>query len=79
MGSYDNIIHVPLTPSTHHLLNEKRLTMLKPGAIIINTARGALIDQAALRQALMSGHLAAAALDVFDPEPLPPNDPLRCV
>ncbi len=69
-------IHVPLTPSTRYLLNDKRLTVLKPGAIIINTARGALIDQAALRQALLSGRLAAAALDVFDPEPLPPNDPL---
>lgn len=69
-------IHVPLTPYTRHLLNEQRLTMLKPGAIIINTARGALIETAALRKALQSGRVAAAALDVFDPEPLPATDPL---
>lgn len=69
-------LHVPLSDTTRHLLNEQRLTMLKPGAIIINTARGALIEQAALRKALLSGRLAGAALDVFDPEPLPPTDPL---
>lgn len=69
-------VHVPLTTETNHLLNTKRLALLKPGAIIINTARGAIIDQTALRTALLSKQIAGAALDVFDPEPLAADDPL---
>jgi lactate dehydrogenase-like 2-hydroxyacid dehydrogenase len=62
-------LHCPLTPQTHHLLNAERLHQLSPGATVINTARGGLIDDAALIDALQSGHLAAAGLDVFDGEP----------
>lgn len=69
-------MHVPLTADTHHLLNAKRLALLKPGAIIINTARGAIIDQVALRQALLTKQIAGAALDVFDPEPIAADGPL---
>lgn len=69
-------IHVPLTSDTYQLLNKKRLALLKPGAILINTARGAIIEQEALRAALLAGRLAGAALDVFDPEPIAADDPL---
>lgn len=69
-------IHVPLTTDTYHLLDAKRLALVQPGAILINTARGAVIEQPALYAALRSGRLAGAALDVFDPEPLPDDNPL---
>ncbi|MCW3038583.1 MAG: Glyoxylate reductase [Solirubrobacterales bacterium] len=69
-------LHVPLTPATHHLIDAAALAACRPGAILVNTARGAVVDQVALAAALTSGHLAAAALDVTDPEPLPPADPL---
>ncbi len=62
-------VHAPLTEQTRHLLNAERLRMLKPTAFVINTARGALIDQDALADALEAGVLAGAGLDVFDPEP----------
>ncbi len=70
-------LHTPLTPETHHLLNAARLAKTKPGVRIINCARGGLIDEAALADALRSGHVAAAALDVFETEPLPNDSPLR--
>ncbi|MGI8435692.1 MAG: phosphoglycerate dehydrogenase, partial [Chthoniobacterales bacterium] len=70
-------LHTPLTPETHHLLDSARLAKTKPGVRIINCARGGLIDEAALAEALRSGHVAAAALDVFEIEPLPNNSPLR--
>ncbi|GAA0681940.1 2-hydroxyacid dehydrogenase [Kitasatospora atroaurantiaca] len=62
-------LHAPLTESTRHLLNAERLALLKPTAFVINTARGALIDQEALADALEAGVLAGAGIDVFDPEP----------
>ena len=69
-------LHVPLTPATHHLIDAAALTRMKPTAILVNTARGAVVDHAALREALHAGTIAAAALDVTDPEPLPPDHPL---
>ena len=70
-------LHCPLTELTHHLVSGDALAIMKPGAIIINTARGDVIDLVALQAALGSGHVAGAGLDVFDREPLPPGHPLR--
>lgn len=70
-------LHCPSTAQTRKLLNASTLARLKPRAIVINLARGDLVDTAALVAALQSGHVAAAALDVFDPEPLPAESPLR--
>jgi D-3-phosphoglycerate dehydrogenase / 2-oxoglutarate reductase len=64
-------IHLPLTPETKNVINRATLARMKPGAILVNTSRGAVIDEAALIEALESGHLAAAGLDVFAQEPLP--------
>lgn len=61
-------LHTPLTPQTHHLLNRERVEQMKPGAYVVNTGRGALIDTTALVSALESGHLAGAALDVLEGE-----------
>lgn len=69
-------LHTPLTPQTRHLIDARALAALPPHAILVNTGRGALVDQDALREALVAGRLAAAALDVTDPEPLPPDAPL---
>ncbi|HWH95205.1 MAG TPA: D-glycerate dehydrogenase [Baekduia sp.] len=69
-------LHAPLTPATRHLIDDAALDAVKPGAILVNTGRGGLIDQAALKRALQDGRLGAAALDVTDPEPLPRDDPL---
>ena len=62
-------LHVPYTTDTHHLLDAKSFARMKPGSIIINAARGGLIDEIALNEALISGHLGMAALDVFEQEP----------
>ena len=69
-------LHVPLTPQTRHLIDADALSAMKPTAILVNTARGPIVDQAALRDALHTKTIAAAALDVTDPEPLAPDDPL---
>lgn len=69
-------LHAPLTPLTYHLIDSAALARMKPTAILINTARGPMVDHDALRHALESGEIAGAALDVTDPEPLPPDDPL---
>lgn len=66
-------LHVPLADNTHHLLDERRLRLMKPSALVINTARGAVIDNAALAKVLREGVLGGAALDVLDQEP-PPLD-----
>lgn len=69
-------LHVPLTASTHHLIGARELAWMKPTAVLINTARGGVLDPRALVAALASGHLAAAALDVAEEEPIPAGDPL---
>ena len=69
-------LHVPLTPETRHLINPHTLGKMKPNAVLVNTSRGAVVDQAALYQALKERRIFAAALDVTDPEPLPPDSPL---
>ncbi len=70
------MLTIALTPETHHLFDRSRLAICKPGVVLINVARGGLVDQHALAAALKSGQLGGAGLDVVDPEPLPANDPL---
>lgn len=69
-------LHVPLTAATERLIDARALARMKPTAILVNTARGPVVDQAALYDALVSGQIAYAALDVTDPEPIAPDDPL---
>ena len=69
-------VHTPLTPETHHLINRERLRQMKRSAILINTARGPIVDSDALVEALQSGEIGGAALDVTEPEPLPADHPL---
>jgi phosphoglycerate dehydrogenase-like enzyme len=69
-------LHTPLTPKTHHLISRRELHLLKPGSYVINASRGPVLDEAALIAALQEGHLAGAGLDVFDPEPPHPDNPL---
>ena len=68
--------HTPLTPETRHMINEKTLALMKPGAIFINTSRGRVQSEPALFEALVTGRLAAAGLDVFEDEPGPLDNPL---
>jgi glyoxylate reductase len=77
LGESDVVsLHVPLAPGTHHLIDAVALARMKPSGYLVNTARGGVLDQAALRDALQGRRLAGAALDVTDPEPLPADDPL---
>jgi len=69
-------LHVPLTDATRHLIGAPELRAMKPSAILINTARGAVVDQPALARALREGWIAAAGVDVTEVEPVPPGDPL---
>ena len=69
-------INCPLTPDTHHLVNTSRLSQMKPTAYLINTARGPIVDQADLTQALQNGSIAGAGLDVFEVEPPAADDPI---
>jgi len=69
-------LHVPATPETEKFINAERLALMKPGAFLINTARGEIVDESALVEALTSGHLAGAGLDVLAQEPPDPNSPL---
>jgi glyoxylate reductase len=78
LGESDFVsLHCPLTPATENLLSRERIALLKPGAIVVNTARGQVLDEAALAEALASGRVAAAGLDVFRDEPRVPESLLR--
>ena len=69
-------IHVPYTEETHHMINKETLAVMKPAAVIVNTARGNIIDEEALYEALKSGRIAGAGVDVFAKAPLPVDSPL---
>jgi glyoxylate reductase len=69
-------IHTPLSPATRNLIDASAFAQMKPNAVLVNTARGPIVDAAALYVALKSGQIFAAALDVTDPEPLPMDSPL---
>lgn len=68
--------HVALVPATHHLLDAERLALMKPGALVVNTARGGVVDTLALSEALRAGKLWGAGVDVFEDEPVEPGHPL---
>lgn len=70
-------IHVALTRETRHIIGEEQLRTMKPSAYLVNTSRGGVVDEAALAWALQEGRIAGAALDVFESEPLPPENSLR--
>jgi phosphoglycerate dehydrogenase-like enzyme len=69
-------LHAPHVPATHHLIGERELALLRPHAVVVNTSRGGLIDEAALVAALQGGAVGGAGLDVFEQEPLPASSPL---
>jgi glyoxylate reductase len=69
-------LHTPLTTETHHLIGERELALMKPTAVLINTARGAIVDQRALWRFLKDGRIAVAAIDVSEQEPIASDDPL---
>jgi D-3-phosphoglycerate dehydrogenase len=70
-------MHVPLTPETRGLIGERELALLPERAFVVNTSRGEVVDSSALCDALRSGHVGGAGLDVWDPEPIEPGDPIR--
>ena len=70
-------LHIPATPQTHHLINRDTIAKMKDGAYLVNTSRGVLIDEAALKEALEAGKLAGAALDVYEREPITKDLPLN--
>lgn len=70
-------LHVPLTPQTRHMIGRAQIARMRKGALLINVSRGGLVDEDALAEALESGHLSGAGLDVFEREPLPAGSPLR--
>lgn len=69
-------LHLPLLPATRHLIDARRLALMRPDAVLVNAARGGIVDEAALARALHEGRLHGAALDVFEDEPLGPGSPL---
>jgi len=69
-------VSCPLTPDTHHIVNAEKLALMKPTAYLINTARGPIVDQAALTEVLIAGGIAGAGLDVLEKEPPDPDDPI---
>lgn len=69
-------INVALTPETHHLIGKREFSIIKRGALLVNVARGPILDQEALVEALNSGHVGGAGLDVYEEEPLPVDSPL---
>lgn len=69
-------LHLPMSDSTRHLMGEKEFARMKPGAVLINAARGGLVNPAALEKALLSGQLAGAGLDVWEPEPVQGDNPI---
>jgi phosphoglycerate dehydrogenase-like enzyme len=69
-------LHLPLDAGTHHIIDAKALAAMKPGALLVNTARGGLVDESALVEALATGRLGAAGLDTFAQEPTPVDNPL---
>jgi phosphoglycerate dehydrogenase-like enzyme len=70
------VLIVPYTEESHHMIDEPALRAMKPGAVLVNIARGGVVDEPALIRALQEGWIAGAALDVFEDEPLPPESPL---
>ncbi len=70
-------VNCDLNPTSYHLINAETLAQTKPSAVVINTARGSIVDEQALIHALQAGGIAGAALDVFEHEPLPEDSPLR--
>ncbi len=77
LGGADFVsVHTPLMPETHHLIGAEELHMMKPTAILVNTARGGVVDSVALYEAVRDGIIAGAGLDVTDPEPIPMDHPL---
>jgi D-3-phosphoglycerate dehydrogenase / 2-oxoglutarate reductase len=69
-------LHAPLTPATRGLIDARALSLMRPGSYLVNTSRGAIVETAALADALRSGHLGGAALDVLPTEPPDPGDPI---
>lgn len=72
-------VNCDLNPTSRHLLNSSAFALMKPSAVVINTARGSIVDESALIEALKSGRIAGAAMDVFEVEPLPDDSPLRAM